>query len=321
MRFLAALLTLLIAAVATAGVTLRTPETDYETMLSRYGGADARFARTEDGLEVHYRDQGFAEGPVVVLVHGSNASLHTWEPLVERLKGAYRLISYDQPGHGLTGAHPDGDYSADGMIDALEAVLETAEVDEFYLAGNSMGGWVAWRYALEAPERLEGLVLLDASGAPLPPEVEANVYLGAKLMQHPVGRWMVKRYTPRFLVEQSLRDSVTQDQIVTDEMVDRYWELVRLPRNKEATLARATTDREPEVASRLGEIGTPTLIIWGADDEVVPVEAAAVFDERIPSSEAVIIENVGHLPMEEAPDEIAGLLENWIARVEADGAQ
>ncbi len=314
MRWIIGFFAVLTAAVAGLFAIPPTPETDFETMLSRYGGAQARFARTEDGLQVHYRDQGFAEGPAIVFVHGSSASLHTWEPLVARLGDRYRLISYDQPGHGLTGEHPDNDYTAQGMIEALDAVVATAGLDHFVLVGNSMGGWVSWRYALKNPDRLAGLVLVDAAGAPLPEGVEAPGNLAFTLLQNPLGRRALDRWTPRPLVAMSVRQSVAVKGIVTDDMVDRYWELVRLPANKRAAVLRATVDREPVFADRLPEIATPTLIIWGREDALIPIEAADVFKERIAGSELVVYDGVGHLPMEEAPDEVAALLDDWIQR-------
>src|SRR3546814_2104462 len=96
----------------------------------------------------------------------SNASLHTWEPLVTRLGADYRIVTLDLPGHGLTGATPDTDYSAEGMMHAVDVVAAKLGLDHFALGGNSMGGWVAWRYALAQPARGDALLLNDARGMP-----------------------------------------------------------------------------------------------------------------------------------------------------------
>ena len=142
---------------------LRTPDTDAAQMISKYSSDDSLFAENAQGLRVHYRDQGNAEGIPIILVHGTAASLHTWEPLVERLGDRYRIISYTQPGHGLTGPHPHDDYSFAGMAQALDLVADELALDHFVLGGNSMGGWVAWRYALGNPNKVDALLLLGRS--------------------------------------------------------------------------------------------------------------------------------------------------------------
>ncbi|MEO0400722.1 MAG: alpha/beta hydrolase [Pseudomonadota bacterium] len=98
----------------------------------------------------------------------SSASLHTFTPLATALGARYRIITYDQPGHGLAGPHLRDDYSADGMVEAQDLVVETLGLDSFTLGGNSMGGWVASRYALANPEGVNALILIDTAGAPPP---------------------------------------------------------------------------------------------------------------------------------------------------------
>src|SRR3546814_16763777 len=102
----------------------------------------------------------------MLLLHGSNSSLQTWEPLAERLGGDYRIVTLDLHGHGLTGATPDRDYGASGMIAAVDVVAATLGLDHFILGGNSMGGWVAWRYALARPDHVTAMLMLAASGMP-----------------------------------------------------------------------------------------------------------------------------------------------------------
>lgn len=288
-------------------------------MRSKYGGPAARFAETSDGMLVHYRDQGCQVCPVIILVHGSNASLQTFEPLVQILKERYRLVSYDQPGHGLTGPHPRDDYSAQGMFEAIEAVIDATGVERFAIAGNSMGGWLAWRYALERPDKISGLVLMNASGAPEAPNAEKpRLYLGARIMRHSIGRFLARYITPRSVVKQSLLDNVVDDAIVTETMVDRYWELVRYPGNRRASGLRAIVDREPRFGRRLSEVTLPTLILWGAQDPVIPPDNARVFDEMMPNSRLVVLDDVGHLTMEEAPTRTAALIDEFLFAILSD---
>lgn len=304
---------LLLGVLAAGFFFLRTPDTDPAEMIVKYGGEKARFAQTPDGLRVHYRDAGNPDGDVIIFIHGTSSSLHTWQPLAERLGGKYRIISYDQPGHGLTGPAPDDDYSAHGMMKALDAVAAAAGVDTFTIAGNSMGGWVAWRYALENPDRIEALILLDAAGAPLlEGEEPPPLNLGFRLMKVKWLRPLLEQITPRSLVERSVYDTVSVDAIVTDEMIDRYWELLRYPGNRRAAALRTDVDREPAMFDRIPEITAPVFIIWGAEDQLIYASAAQTFHDRLPNSDIFILNGVGHLPMEEAPDLAAGEIREFL---------
>jgi pimeloyl-ACP methyl ester carboxylesterase len=306
MMRVAIVLLAILGVLAAALLLTRTPDTDPAEMQAKYGGENARFAGIANGLRIHYRDEGAPDGPVLVLIHGSSASLHTWEPLVERLSGRYRIISYDQPGHGLTGPHPRDDYSANAMLEALDAVVAAAGVERFSLAGNSMGGWVAWRYALAHPGRIEAMILINSAGAPLREgETAPPLNLGFRLQQKKWLRPLLREVTPRRLVKASLEGTVVDRAIVTEEMVDRYWELIRYPGNRRASGFRVDVDREPAIFDRISEITAPTLILWGAEDRLIYASAARTFDERLPFSRAIVYENIGHLPMEETPDRVA----------------
>ena len=298
-------------------VMFGTPDSDVTAMRVKYGGSDPSFAKTSEGLSVHYRDQGCQHCPAILLLHGSNSSLQTFEPLVRNLQDRYRLISYDQPGHGLTGPHPRDDYSAQGMFEAIAAVVEATGIEQFAIAGNSMGGWVAWRYALARPEDVSALILIDASGAPSAPNAEKpKLYLGARIMRWSVGRILGQLVTPRFVIRQSLLDSVADETAGTEEMVERYWELLRYPGNRRAAGLLALVDRETSFGNRLSEVTAPTLILWGAEDRVIPPHNAGTFQEMIPDSELQIFDGVGHLAMEEAPKRTARAIDQFLSETQ-----
>jgi pimeloyl-ACP methyl ester carboxylesterase len=313
MRNFLATIAALSAVLGLGFLALRTPDTNRLEMIAKYGGPAATFAEGAGGMRVHWRDEGCRDCPAIILLHGSNASLHTFEPMVRELAGEYRIITFDQPGHGLTGPHPRDDYSAAGMFEALNAVANAARLDRFYLGGNSMGGWVAWRYALAYPDRVEGLILIDAAGAPLREgESAPPLNLGFRLMRNPMLRPLISQITPRSLVEKSLKDTVADPSIVDGAMVDRYWELLRFPGNRRASAVRAASDREPEYFERISEITAPTLLLWGAEDKLIFASAATSFDERLSNAEVVILENVGHIPMEEAPAASANAVRRFL---------
>lgn len=307
---------ILLALTAAAFIFLRTPDTDPAAMEARYTNEHSQFAEGADGLRVHYRDQGNPDGVPIVLVHGTAASLHTWEPLVDRLGGEYRIISYTQPGHGLTGPNADHDYSFAGMARAIDLVTEELGLDSFVLGGNSMGGWISWRYALANPDKIEALLLLDASGMPLRKGEDAPpLNLGFRLLQNPAVRFLMQHFTPRAAVERSALQSVSVKSVMTDAVVDRYWELLRYPGNRKAAAMRAIVEREPEYADQIHNITAPTLIIWGAEDQLIHASAAQTFAERLLNASVVIFDGVGHLPMEEAPDQTAADIDEFLDRV------
>ncbi|HXI86880.1 MAG TPA: alpha/beta hydrolase [Parvularculaceae bacterium] len=298
---------LVIVAVIVFGAffILRTPDTDPAAMAAKYGGPPSQFLDWPDG-RIHYRDQGNPNGPAIILIHGTAASLHTWEGLVKLLGDDYRIITYDQPGHGLTGPSKSEDYSAHGMMAALDAVVNKTGVTHFVLGGNSMGGWVAWRYALEHPDRVDALLLIDAAGMPLREgESAPPSNIGFKLLQIKWLRPLLEQITPRGIVAQSLKQTVGDPAVVTDAMIDRYWELLRYPGNRRASALRMDVDREPAMADRVAEITAPTLILWGAKDQLIYPTAGETFHERLPHSKLIVYDGLGHIGMEEAPEKLA----------------
>lgn len=279
------------------------PDISSEELRETYANENSRFVGLGIGVTVHVRDEGPRDAPVLFLLHGSNASLHTWEPWVARLADDYRVISIDQIGHGLTGPHPYDDYSPAAFVATVEGVADALSLDRFVLAGNSMGGSVAWNYALTHPERLTGLILVDAGGAPdAQPE---SVPIGFRIASMPVIREVLRKVTPRAIIERSLRQSVSNQDMIDDAMVDRYWELLRHPGNRRATGLRFAAERRYATAEMMAQITMPTLIIWGDEDRLIPLRAGEWFAEHIPDARLIHYADIGHIPMEEAPDRSA----------------
>jgi pimeloyl-ACP methyl ester carboxylesterase len=300
-----------VALLAGAFALLYTPDIPASELRQRYANAESEFLEIAPGLTVHLRDEGPAEAPVLVLLHGSNASLHTWEPWVARLSADHRVISLDLPGHGLTGASPTRDYSAAANVAAVDAVVRAKGVSRFTLAGNSMGGGIAWRYALAHPDKLEGLILVDAAGAP--PKGKTDLPIGFRLARMPVVRDVMTVVTPRSMIERSLKQSVSVQSIVTPAAIDRYWELLRHPGNRQATVDRFGMTRDPVTKATFAAIRVPTLIIWGAEDKLIPVDNARWLAAAIPGSRTVIYPSIGHIPMEETPDRSAADVRAFLA--------
>ncbi len=296
------------------------PDTDETAMQAEYGGPTSRRIDTAQG-RIHYQDsgppsQGGANAPVLLLIHGSNGHLQTWDGVRDRLKHRYRIIALDLPGHGLTGAHPNRDYSADQMIAAGTAALDDAKVQSAVWVGNSMGGWVAWRAALSVPDRVSATVLVDASGVPegTPGIPSIKPYLGARVARSAVGGEVIQYIMPRGMIASSLAANYAREERISDALVTRYWELLRYPGNRRATADRANTPREPEKWREIGRISQPVLLIWGKHDKVIPLAHADAFKAALPQAELSVIADAGHLPMEETPASFSATLDGWLAK-------
>lgn len=293
-----------------AAFLLYAGDTDRAEMIDKYSNTQSKFIEDGHGGQIHYRDEGNSKGPAILLIHGSNSHLQTWESVVDNLKSKYRLISYDQPGHGLSGRAGNDDYRGDAMAAAGIKILDTLGVERAMWVGNSMGGWVSWRAALKYPDRVSSLVLMNASGAQDGEKIEP--YLGAKLMQTSIGQAILPYVAPRSIVKQSLQQSVYNPEVMNDALITRYWELVRFPSNRQATIERSRADREPEKWDDIDSINVPTLILWGEEDKVIPVSHAKLFKNKIKNSEVIIYTKIGHLPMEENPDQVSKDIDQFI---------
>lgn len=294
-----------------------TPDTDPAAMKAKYGGPVSQYIPLEPGLTVHVRDQGRVGAPVLVLIHGSNASLHTWEPWVARLGGQYRIVSLDLPGHGLTGAHPGGVYDNAIFVDVVDQVMVKLGIARAFIGGNSMGGGVTWMYALAHPEKVQGMILVDAAGAPVGQARKAPI--GFRIARTPILREIARIITPRSMLESSLKRSVSNQAIITATAVDRYWELLRFPGNRAATIKRFSYPKHDNAAmrARLFGLKIPTLILWGEEDGVIPVASASWFANAIAGAKLIVYPGVGHLPMEEVADRSAADVATFLKGITA----
>lgn len=309
----------LLAVLGLAFLIFRTPDTDAAEMRAKYGGPPSQFVGIGNGVTVHLRDEGPKDAPAIILLHGSNADLHTWEPWVEALKGQYRVIRFDQVGHGLTGPDPAHDYSRDNYVADILEVADALGLEQFVLGGNSMGGKHALAFAVAHPERLTGLVLVDGSGGPMlkldkkEGEDDDSGNIGFKIAQTPGINLLVEQITPRSLIAQSLQQSVSVKSVASPAAVDRYWELLRYPGNRRATLKRFGYPYDPLSEAQIAAVATPTLILWGEEDRLIPVEAGQWLAKTMPSNRLVIYPGIGHLPHEEAVEATLGDLQPWLA--------
>lgn len=293
----------LVALSAAALWYFSTPDILRATLEAKYAQPPSQFVMLADGARAHIRDRGTRDGKPLVLIHGSNASLFTWEPWAKRLEDTFRVITVDLPGHGLTGAVPNRDYSEDGMVKFVGEVADALALQRFAVGGNSMGGRVAARFAEVDPARVTHLILVDASG--LPSKQDDRTPLAFWLLRTPVINRMLLRVAPRSIVALGLNEAFMHKDIISDAMIDSYWELGRMEGTREATLSRANTPGAGGVQAHIADIKAPTLILWGEEDRLVPVDVAHAFQAGIPGSRLIIYPKTGHGPQEEVAEQSA----------------
>lgn len=297
------LLGLLLIAAAAGFALSRAPDRSAESLVPRWAPAPSDFIDVR-GMVVHVRDEGPRNDPApLVLLHGTGASLHTWEGWVRALKGQRRVITLDLPGFGLTGPRtgayqPDDDYRAETDAQFVLDVLDALKVPRFVIGGNSLGGDVAWRVAVRAPQRVDRLILVDAAGPAFEPE---SVPVGFLIARVPVLNRIGEHLLPRSVVQASLVSVFGDPSRITSTLVDRHFELTLREGNRRALTERLARWRPGEGAERIAGIRVPTLILWGGRDRLIPLEVGREFQRRIAGSRLIVFDDLGHVPQEEDP--------------------
>jgi pimeloyl-ACP methyl ester carboxylesterase len=305
-----------------AWLVVRKGDIPYATLEKSYATPASKYQDLAGGVRIHYRDQGKADGPVIVLVHGFFVSLETWEPWVKRLGQDYRVITLDLPGHGLTRAPVGWPMSVDSYVSVVEAFAKAKSLDKFVIGGSSMGGNVAWEYALAHPERTKGLILVDSAGWPAP-KPSAEQQKMADLFRNPVSRFVVRDLDSSAQIKKGLQGAYAQRGVVTDAMLNRYIELNRAPGHRDAIIdIMLGGDRQkPATAERLARIGVPTLVLHGAKDSMVPPADGRRFADSIPGAKLIVYQDSGHVVQEEAADASAADVKVFMASLEPKKAE
>lgn len=262
------------------------------------------------GMQVHFRDEGPKDDPVpIILVHGTSASLHTWDGWTEVLSKHHRVIRFDMQGFGLTGPHPQGKYRIEDYAETLVNLMDAMNIDTAIVVGNSLGGYVAWSTAVLYPERVSKLVLVDSSGYPFQSE---SIPLGFRISQSPVLKYLLGNIMPRSVVKSSLENVYGNPEKITEELVDRYFDLNIREGNRAALAKRFVETVAGQLANRVGELAQPTLIMWGEQDSLIPISVGQRFHREIANSEFVSFSDLGHVPHEEDPLITAEAVEHFL---------
>lgn len=293
---------ILLMLTALALTLSRAPDRAVETLVARWAPPPSDFVDVK-GQVVHLRDEGPRSDPLpLVLIHGTSASLHTWEGWVQAIKPQRRVITLDLPGFGLTGPYTGQynptDYRGDTYARFVLDVLDKLQVQRFVIGGNSLGGEVAWRTAFLARERVERLILVDSAGLPFD---RSAAPIGWWIARAPGLGWLAEEVLPRALVAQGLSKVVGHPERISAEQVDRYFEITLREGNRHALGLRLRQMDNGEDAARLQTLTLPTLILWGGRDKLFPPDLGRQFQTRIAGSRFVLFDDLGHIPHEEDP--------------------
>ncbi|MBC7620090.1 MAG: alpha/beta hydrolase [Candidatus Saccharibacteria bacterium] len=290
--------TVLVFALA-GGLATWAPDRTVTELAPRWAQAPSKFIAV-DGMQVHFRDEGPRDDAVpIILLHGTSASLHTWDGWASALKDKRRVIRLDLPGFGLTGPHVENDYSIDAYVRLVKNLADNLGVKSFVLAGNSLGGQIAWATAVSLPLRVQRLILVDAAGYPMAPQ---SIPIGFRIALVPGLRSLAEVLLPRGIIEISLRNVYGDSSKVSPELVDRYYELALREGNRKALAQRFDQMLKADTSLNIALIRSlklPTLIIWGGKDKLIPVENAHRFAVDIAGSELSVFDDLGHVPQEE----------------------
>ena len=302
---------LLLAALLATLAWSWAPDRPVDALKARWAASPSYFV-TLQGMQVHLRDEGPRDDPTpIVLIHGTSASLHTWDGWVAALSPHRRVIRMDLPGFGLTGPAADGDYSMARYAGFMRDLLDLLKLDEVVIGGNSLGGGIAWQTALAHPTRVRQLVLVDATGYPLQPQ---SIPIGFRLAQMAWLAPVTQKILPRSMIAASVRNVYGQPDKVSPALIDRYYELTLREGNR-ASLTQRFQYRSSDaaLAGQISQLNLPTLIFWGSEDRLIPPDHAQGFHQDIAGSQLKVFEGLGHVPHEEDPEATVQVVKRFLS--------
>lgn len=280
-----------------------------EQLQLRYADDQSDFVLV-DGMNVHYRMAGPDYAPTVLLLHDMGHSLQQMTALADTLTETHRVISLDLPGFGLTGPHPQHDYSMKAYRDFLDAFLSELGIDRCYAVGAGLGGRLAWELALAYPKRVHRMALISPDG--LQPYEQPRTLLEEQLRASGFRRFWFKRITPKRTIKRSFALEYPTVKAQPQATFEQRIELLRREGNRTAFIKR-TLQEDYNRTGRLDDLEIPSMILWGTEDHINPITHASYFHKQLPGSEVRLFKDLGHNLLEESFPEVAGALIEFLA--------
>ncbi len=300
------LIGLLLALLPIGGLWLYTPDRGRAELEAKYL-RDASDLMDVAGASLHVRDDGPADAPALLMLHGFGSSLHTFEPWAEGLQADYRVIRLDLPGSGLSPPDPTNDYTDARNIALILALMDQLGIETVTPIGNSIGGRIAWTMAADHPGRVDKLVLISPDGFASPGfEYDAPAEVPAMMQA-------MRFALPKAALRPTLEASYGDRSRLNEATVMRYHDLMLAPGGRDALIKRleqtVLTDPEP----RLSRINAPVLLMWGEKDQLIPFNHVTDYAGILKDSRVVSFPDLGHVPMEEDPDQTLPPLRDFLA--------
>ncbi len=264
---------------------------------AKYATRASRFINI-DGTRIHFRDEG--SGPALLLLHANFGNLIGWDPWVDALKDSYRIVRMDFTSHGLTGPDPTGDYSQERTLELTEKFIEAMNLGTFSIGGTSMGGTIAIHFAHKYPEQIDNLILLS------PGSLEGKQQTEGGRGQVPDAAYLLKYIMPRALPKFMLESSFGDKEKLTDELIDRWYDMWMREGQREAQLDRLKQYKAGEIENIIRALQPRTLLLWGEANTRADFEQAGQFQELLENVESlrfISYPGVGHMAVQEAGEE------------------
>lgn len=264
---------------------------------------------TVENVNYHYRSYP-GEGEHIVLLHGFASSTYTWEDLAPRLQaGGYHVWALDMKGFGWTDKPRDAQYDPVSLMEGVNGWMTAMGLSNVILVGNSLGGAVTVLLALEHPERIKKMVLIDSAGYPMRPP------LIIRLARLPFSESLSKLFFGRWMVRWNLKNVFYHQDRVTEEKVGAYYDRICAENalDAQASVARSLNFEWFEhYIERVPRITSDTLILWGENDAWIPLEIGYMFQKDLAAATMIVIPECGHLPQEEHPQKTAQCILDFI---------
>ncbi len=278
--------------------------------------ADSKFVEV-NGVNVHYKTWGQGE-PTFILLHGFGASIFSWREVTEPLTQFGTVIAYDRPAFGLTERpmewEGESPYGSQAQVDIVIGLMDALNVEKAILVGNSAGGTVSMQVALQHPDRVEALILVDAAvyaggGAPS----WSRPLLKTPQMNH-VGPLIARQLQAQGT--EFLKTAWHDPSKITPEIFAGYEKPLQVDNWDKALWQLTVASQESGLTERLSEITMPALVITGDDDRIVPTEQSLRLADELPNAELKVIAQSGHLPHEEKPLEFMQAVTEFLAALQ-----
>jgi pimeloyl-ACP methyl ester carboxylesterase len=256
----------------------------------------------------------YGSGDPILCLHGLGASTFSWRHFIGPFSQNHKLILVDFKGCGKSPKPRDSHYSIEEKADEIYKLIIEEDLTNLTLIGNSLGGAVALilaiRLAKQEPNRLSKLVLIDSAGDQnsVPPHL--------KLIRSILGAPIVYLAPSKLAAKMTLRMCYYDRKKATNEQVEAYAGPIASPGGRHAILQTARQCIPPhadELIAKLNTITVPTFILWGRQDRVIPLRVGELLHQAIPNSTLEIVEQCGHIPQEEKPDETIALISKFLA--------